>query len=170
MNFPTVSIGADYAIGRIKLSPRPKRRVVEKAIQFNAGVFFTTRKVSNGEDYRKPVFGFSTGFFRTFARMHGIGADIEASVDGSLKERKRSGEDIDHRVGSALVRHHLLFGKFDFSQALGFYLYKKYPTPNTVFQRYILDYRITRKIQLGFSLKAHLAVAEQMDVRVSYLF
>ena len=171
MNFPTVSIGADYSIGRTKLIPREKRSVLGKPVQVNAGLFFTTRKISSDDDTRKPLFGLSVGFYKPFARMHGIGADVELAIDYSLKERnKQSAEYIDHRVVSGLVKHHFLFGRFDFSQAIGFYLYKKYPTPNKIFQRYALEYRITKKIQIGFSLKAHLAVAEQMDVRAGYLF
>jgi hypothetical protein len=171
MNFPTVGIGAEYSIGRIKLVPREKGQASTNTFQYNAGLFFTTRKVSTDDDVRKPVLGFSGGFFKQFARMHGIGADIEASIDWSLKERnKQSTEYIDHHIVSGLIRHHFLFGRFDFSQALGFYLYKEYPTPSRIFQRYVLEYRISKNIQIGFSLKAHLAVAEQMDVRASYLF
>jgi hypothetical protein len=171
MNFPTVSLGAEYSIGRITLMPREKKYSLRNTMQYHAGFFFTTRKISSDDDIRKPVLGLYGGFFKPFARMHGIGADLEMAIDWSLKERnKLSSEYIDHHIISGLVRHHFLFGRFDFSQALGIYLYKKYPTPNSIFQRYVLDYRITKKIQIGFSLKAHLAVAEQMDVRASYLF
>ena len=171
INFPTVSIGAEYSVGRITLMPKQKKYSLKNTMQYNAGFFFTTRKISSDDNKRKPVLGFSGGFFKPFARMHGIGADLEMAIDWSLKERnKLSSEYIGHHIISGLVRHHFLFGRFDFSQAIGFYLYKKYPTPNSIFQRYVLDYRITKKIQIGFSLKAHLAVAEQMDVRASYLF
>lgn len=171
MNFPTVSIGAEYRISPIRLVPREKHYVSTKSMQYYAGLFFTTRKVSGNDDMRKPLLGLSGGFYKPFARMHGIGIGIELVNDWSLKERNRhSSEYIDHHIVSGLLRHHFLFGKFDFSQALGFYLYKKYPTGSSIFQRYALDYRITKNIELGFSLKAHLAVAEQMDVRVNYLF
>ena len=171
MNFPTVSIGAEYSIGRIRLAPREKHYASKNTMQYYAGLFFTTGKVSTTDDLRKPILGLSGGFYKPFARMHGIGVGVELVNDWSLKERsKQSVEYIDHYIVSGLLRHHFLFGKFDFSQALGFYLYKKYPTPNNIFQRYALAYRITKHIELGFSLKAHLAVAEQMDVRVNYLF
>ena len=171
MNFPTVSIGAEYSIGRIALVSRKKHYVSENALQYYTGLFFTTGKVSTMDDLRKPILGLSGGFYKPFARMHGIGVGVELVNDWSLKERnKQSAEHIDHYIISGLLRHHFLFGKFDFSQAIGFYLYKKYPTPNSIFQRYALAYRITKHIEFGFSLKAHLAVAEQMDVRVNYLF
>jgi hypothetical protein len=171
MNFPTISFGAEYSIGRIRLVPREKHHVSKKTVQYYAGLFFTTRKIPENEDQRKPLLGLSGGFFKPFARMHGIGLELELVHDWSLKEQnKQSAEYIDHRVVSGLLRHHFLFGKFDFSQALGLYLYKKYPTEYNIFQRYLLEYRITKNIQLGFSLKAHFVTSEQMDMRVSYLF
>ena len=171
VNFPTVSIGAEYSIGRITLVPKQKNYPSKTTMQYYAGLFFTTRTVSSNDDMRKPVLGLYGGFFKPFARMHGIGIELELVNDWSLKERnKQSVEYIDHHIVSGLLRHHFLFGKFDFSQALGFYLYKEFPTDNSVFQRYALHYRLTKNIEVGFSLKAHLAVAEQMDVRVNYLF
>src|SRR5688572_13126436 len=170
MNFTTVSVGAEYSIGRIGLAAREKYSALKNAMQYYAGLFFTTGKVSPMDDLRKPILGLSGGFYRPFARMHGIGMGIEFVKDWSLKERSKQSEDVDHYILSALLRHHFIFGKFDFSQAIGFYLYKKYPTPNSIFQRYALTYRLTKHVELGFSLKAHLAVAEQMDLRVNYLF
>jgi hypothetical protein len=171
MNFPTLSIGAEYSIGRIRLVRREKQQVSKKTMQYYGGVFFTSSKVPENDDRRKPMLGVNGGFYKPFARMHGIGLEMELVHDWSLKEKnKQSAEYIDHRIISGLLRHHFLFGKFDFSQALGFYLYKKYPTQDNVFQRYLLEYRITKNIQLGFSLKAHLTTAEQMDMRISYVF
>jgi hypothetical protein len=170
MNFTTVSIGAEYSIGRIDLEPREKYFALRKNMQYYGGLFFTTGKVSQIDDVRKPILGLSGGFYKPFARMHGVGMGIELVKDWSLKERNKQFEDVDHYIISALLRHHFIFGKFDFSQAIGFYLYKKYPTPNSIFQRYALTYRLTKHLEFGFSLKAHLAVAEQMDLRLNYLF
>jgi hypothetical protein len=170
MNFTAVSVGAEYSIGRIDLAAKEKYSALKNAMQYYAGLFFTTGKVSPLDDLRKPILGLSGGFYRPFARMHGIGMGIEFVQDWSQKERSKQSEDVDHYILSALLRHHFIFGKFDFSQAIGFYLYKKYPTPNSIFQRYALTYRLTNHVELGFSLKAHLAVAEQMDLRLNYLF
>lgn len=171
VNFPTVSIGAEYSPNRIPLVHRNKHKAFRHELQYYAGVFFNTRKVPTSEGLRKPALGLSAGLFKPFARMHAVGIAVELVNDWSLKEwDKQSTEYYDHRVASALVRHHFLFGRFDFSQAIGFYVYKKYPTYKDVFQRYVLQYEILKNVQLGFSLKAHLHVAEQMDVRINYLF
>lgn len=171
MNFPTLSVGVDYSMGRVNLRARPKKVMNTKSIQYYGSLFFTTRSVSSEEGTRKPVLGITAGFYKPIARMHGVGIATELVNDWSIKERSRQSADVfDHRIVSGLLSHHFLFGKFDFSQALGVYLYKQYPSRHTVFQRYALQYRLSKNIQVGFSLKAHLQVAEQMDVRISYLF
>lgn len=171
VNFPTVSIGAEYSPDRHILVRRKKHKTFTTKLHYYAGIFFNTRKVPTEEGVRKPSLGLSAGFFKPFARMHAIGVAVELVNDWSLKEWDRqSAEYYDHRVAAALVRHHFLFGRFDFSQAMGFYLYKKYPTYKNVFQRYVLQYELLKNLQIGFSIKAHLHVAEQMDVRINYLF
>ena len=103
--------------------------------------------------------------------MHALGVGLEFSNDGSLKALARQHyPSFDHRVLSGLVQHHLLFGRFDFSQALGIYLHKEYPNPHSIFQRYAIHYTLFEMLQLGLSLKAHTYVAEQMDIRVRVVF
>jgi hypothetical protein len=117
------------------------------------------------------VLGLHGGFFKPIAHMHALGLALEVSHDGSLKELAvQNSQSYDNRVAAALIRHHFIFGRLDFSQALGFYLFKDYPTANEVFQRYMIHYRAFKKLHVGFSLKAHLHVAEQMDMRVGIVF
>lgn len=174
MNFPTLDLGVDYSLRYVPLPRRQKLRLADKSVRYYAGVFHNTRSVDESdfqETDRKGVVGLQGGFYVPVTRMHAAGIGVEASYDGALKERARDqGESFDHHVVSALLRHHFLFGRFDFSQALGLYLHKEYPTPAEVFQRYALHYRVWRGFQLGFSMKAHLHTAEQMDVRLGYFF
>jgi hypothetical protein len=175
MNFPTLGLGIDYLFKYAPpLLPREKSRLPDKSIQYYAGLFYNTRPVdeSNFEtEERKSVVGLHGGFYKPLSLMHGLGLAVEAAHDGALKAQAQSAaESFDHHVISALARHHFLFGRFDFSQALGIYLHKEYPTPAAVFQRYALSYLLFGRLQIGFSLKAHLYTAEQMDVRMGVLF
>ena len=174
MNFPTLSLGVDYSLKAVRLPRREKLRIKNKSIRYYAGMFYNTRAIDESDLQtadREVVLGLQGGFYVPVVRMHAVGVGLEASYDGALKERARGQrKSFDHHVVSILLRHHFLFGRFDFSQALGIYVYKEYPTPAEVFQRYALHYRLWRKLQLGFSLKAHLHTAEQMDVRLGYLF
>ncbi len=170
MNFPTLSLGVEYGPRYQSLYPRARFSMEDKSMHFYAGLFYNSRSVDESNlisQDRKIVIGLQGGFYKPLARMHALGLALEVSHDGALKELARQNyESYDHRIVSGLVRHHFLFGRFDFSQSLGIYLHKEYPNPNSVFQRYAILYRVFEKLQLGFSLKAHLHTAEQMDLRL----
>jgi hypothetical protein len=173
MNFPMVNLGVEHAVNPLPFRARKKLSLPDRSVQYYAGVFFNTRAVDESglTNNRKAVVGIQSGFFKPVGYMHGAGAAIEFSRDGVLKERARlSQENYDHRIVSLLLRHHFLFGRFDLSQALGIYLYHDTPHKHNVFQRYALEYALSRRFKAGFSLKAHLHVAEQMDVRVLTIF
>jgi hypothetical protein len=173
MNFPAVSLGLDYAIRHNPVAPKAKNRTWSKSFHYYAGFSYNTRAVDESNlqsQDRKMVIGLQGDIYKQVARMHALGLGLEVTHDGSLKEQARQlAQPYDHHIISALLRHHFLFGRFDFSQALGIYLHKEYPNRNTVFQRYVIQYRILEKLQLGFSLKAHLHSAEQMDVRLGFV-
>ena len=174
MNFPTVSIGLEYSSAFIKMKRRAKKSMTDKSVRYGAGMSYNTRSVDASgaySDSRRAVMGLHGGAYKPVSRMHGIGLGLEAFLDHSLKERARqTGESLDHHIVSGLISHHFLFGHFDFMQSLGIYFYKGYPTPDKVFQRYSIYYRLLEKFQVGFSLKAHVHTAEQMDVRLRFLF
>lgn len=168
MNFPTLSLGVEYAIHRKPVVRRTRLPLQDSSWHFYTGLFYNARAVDEsglGSEERERSLGLQIGFYKPFARMHAAGVAIEGSYDNSLKEKA-----YDPRVVSLLLRHHFLFGRFDFSQALGFYLFKNYPTEDMVFQRYSIHYQLLKNLQIGFSLKAHLQVAEQMDLRVTLVF
>ncbi|MEX2233640.1 MAG: acyloxyacyl hydrolase [Cyclobacteriaceae bacterium] len=174
MNFPALSVGLELAPGYQQLQPRVRKGIQDKSMRYYLGLSYNTRSIdeSNGKpEERKMVIGFQGGFYKPIARMHAIGLGLEFSHDGALKELARLNSGIyDHRVVSGLVQHHFLFGRFDFSQSLGIYLYEKYLNPTAVFQRYAIHFRILENLQAGFSLKAHLYTAEQMDMRIGFVF
>ena len=174
MNFPLLSLGIDYATKHQDLRPRARHSQSDRALHSYAELSYNTRSLSEmnvASDERAVVWGLHAGLYKPIANMHALGVGLEISHDGLLKELARQDPDAyDHRVISALVMHHLLFGRFDFSPAIGFYIHKQYPEPSRVFQRYAMYYQMFENFRIGFSLKAHLQTAEQMDVRLGVLF
>lgn len=174
MNFPLIGLGVDYATKHQNLHPRARHSRPDKTLRYYAELSYNTRSLSEvnvASDERAVVWGLHAGLYKPIAHMHALGVGLELSHDGLLKELARQDPDTyDHRVLSALVMHHLLFGRFDFSPAIGFYIHKEYPEPNSVFQRYAMYYQMFEKLRVGFTLKAHLQVAEQMDVRLGMVF
>lgn len=174
MNFPTFSVGVEYSKPFVQVPPRRKKSIVDNSLHYYFGLSFNSRSVDESafnSREREIVVGMNCGLYKPVSRMHAAGFGLEAFHDNAVKEQvRRNGGSFDHRIVSGLINHHFLFGRFDFSQALGIYLYKDYPTPDEVFQRYSIYYRMLGKLQAGFSLKAHLYIAEQMDVRLRILF
>ncbi len=173
MNFPVLNLGIEHSINPLPFQPKRKQSLPDRSMQYYAGIFSNTRAIDEGgsTSKRKAVVGLQAGLFKPLGYMHGAGAAVEVSHDGALKERARLGAaDYDHRIVSVLLRHHFLFGRFDLSQAMGVYVHHETPHPHAVFQRYALEYKLFRHIKAGFSMKAHLHVAEQMDIRVLAIF
>ncbi len=169
MNFPVAGMGITYALQDASPMPRSVDRDYKKEWQYHVGLFAASRSVDNfGVSERKMMTGIYLGALRTLAKMHGAGLALESSHDSMLREKAIQGAPFEPWIVSVLARHHLLFGKFDFNQAVGYYLYERYFNRHAVFQRYALQYRVAERFQVGFSLKAHLEVAEQMDLRLIY--
>ena len=169
MNFPTLGLGSEYILNPVDLRRRPRTVRKDRFVQTYASLFITTRSVDvpgSISQVRKPLVGLQTGFYKPVSYLSAVGIATEAYYDGSLIDQ--SGES--PWVVSGLIKHHLLFGRFDFNQAFGVYLFKDYANDHTIFQRYAIEYRINPVLAVGFSLKAHLNVAEQMDPRVKFLF
>jgi hypothetical protein len=64
--------------------------------------------------------------------------------------------------------HEFLLGKFIFSQQIGYYLYKPAPYDRDWFHRWGIMAKVNKHWWAGFNLKAHLQVADFIDVRVIY--
>jgi hypothetical protein len=78
------------------------------------------------------------------------------------------GEYPDHNKVGALVGIDWLFGRFVFYQHLGIYVYSPVETPSPVYQRYGLNFRLTRNLFAGVNIKAHGQDADYLDVRIGY--
>jgi hypothetical protein len=178
MNFPSLSLGIDYVLNPSK-SPLKKHQKEKRVSQED----FIYMKVSNSiktveannnvnADVQKPVIGLEMGYLKPISTLNGFSAGFELIYDYSWKERNEQwNADFDYRTFNLLAGHNFLLGNFIFSQQLGYYLYKDYPnTDSRFYQRYGLYYKIGKYLNAGFSLKAHLEVAEIMDVRIGFQF
>lgn len=172
MNFPTIAIGAEYIMKPYAVRPRNRTKLQDKKMKYYAGMFTTSRAIdetASSNNVRKMLIGVQAGAYKPVSYRSALGFGLESYHDGTINESDPDG-NISPWVLSGLLRHHFLFGKFDFSQALGLYLHEDYSPPKPLFQRYAIEYRIIPSLQIGFSIKAHLQVAEQMDVRATLVF
>ncbi len=178
MNFPTAALGLDYVFNPV----RSDLNKYQKISEYNRELRYYTRLIasiktveafdSSMSDVQRPVFGLEAGLIKPVSKLNALLIGCEYISDGSWKLRnQRWGEDFDHRTFNIMAGHGFLLGRFIFSQQLGLYAYKDYPNTSSIFyQRYALFYQLGKYLNLGFSMKTHLEVAEIMDVRIGTTF
>ena len=175
MNFPTLSLGVDYRPEAVTLVPREKVDFERWNFRTYGRLFITRRGVdtSNGGD-RKSVLlaGLSGGVQTQVSKLHALSTGLEIfwdevlAVDGKKREIHKQ-----PWVAGWALGHHFMFGKFDFSQQLVYYLYKPYAFNDRLFyQRYELVYLFNQYLVGGVSLLAHGDTAQNIDLRVGFIF
>lgn len=123
----------------------------------------------NGDTKRLPVGGVMTQIGKQVGAINQVNAGIEWSYDGFTDKRLKvdSIAGSPHKLG-IMGGHEFLPGKFIFSQQLGIYIFKDNPYTDFWFHRWGLLYRAGNNYWLGFNLKAHLHVADFIDLRLVY--
>ena len=173
MNFPTFGLGLTYYPDWNNKFPERDKRVFKPFMFYNLYVFGMIKKIQENEYFPEKttqVFGFYGVVGRTVSILNGLSIGLEYLNDGGAKEEiYRSGLSYDYQRVSALVGHHLLFGKFDFSQFWGTYIYAPYK-PRNFFQRYSLTRQFAKHIEGGVTLKAHGDIADSFQILIGVSF
>ncbi len=167
MNFPTLGLGISY-LPRHYDFPQHSPSSVENKWNSYLEIFGTFRDAPE-KDRRQPAMGLALGTYYQIGRVNAFGLGMETTLDRSLADGE---ESIAGWLHTPYISHHFLFGRFDFSQRMGYYLSKPehYQTDNLFFQRYVLSYKIWQDLRLGIELKAHGHVAENIGFRLGYGF
>lgn len=170
INYPTIGLGVDYVFRPVTLTSRPKDRDFERGWNPYVGTFFSPRTAKSDETdkgYEGWMVGLNAGAVKQVGPFNGVGLGVELSHDWSLANRLKEAPVADGPViGSVMLLHYLMFGKFSFSQQMGIYAYRDYPSSSDFFQRYLLSYNTSGGWIFGTSLKAHGHVAEHIDVHI----
>ncbi len=167
MNFPMFGLGLSYyPSGKVVFPDREKQEFVGEYF-FNIYTFGMIKKIKENEYFPEKttyVFGFYSLAGRTISKVNGFSIGVEYINDGGAKEEiSRKELTLDHQKVSGLIGHHLLFGKFDFSQYWGTYIYAPYK-PMNFYQRYSLSYSLGSHVLGGVTLKAHGDVADSFHI------
>lgn len=171
INYPTLSLGAEYFVRPHSLPEREKKRteLYPSFLQLYCMIAATGKTVSHNEKQRYPVGVALLEIRKKFARINSWSAGAEWVTDYSLREiNRRNGVQNDFNRAGILAGHHLLIGRFTFYQKLGFYIYSPTKPKDPVYQRYGLIFQFTNHIFGGVDLKAHRHVADFLDVRIGY--
>jgi hypothetical protein len=174
INFPTASLGLDYTFRPPVLTERPRTHRGQGAARknyFEGALAFTAKPANPGERQRHPILGGLGTYHRTVSRRSVLHGGAAWESDWTLKEKaERANQRTGFHRASLLVGHDLLIGRFEFSQALGAYVYSPYRARDPVYQRYALKFRLTRRLFTAVTLKAHRQVADYLDGRIGVRF
>ena len=173
MNFPMLGLGLSYSPeGTIVFPERVKQEFLPE-IFYQFYTFGMVKKINKDEYFPEKtsyMFGIYGLVGRTISILNGFSIGVEYLNDGSAKEEiSRKNITADQQKISGIIGHHLLFGKFDFSQYWGTYIYAPYK-PQSFYQRYSLSYQFFKYIVGGVTLKAHGDVADSFNILIGLSF
>ncbi|MGE0089014.1 MAG: acyloxyacyl hydrolase [Bacteroidales bacterium] len=173
MNFPTFGVGINYTYKGKFGFPEAKKQKFDPGWFYETNVFGTVKKIEKDSLYSEAtnlIIGFYGLAGRTISKLNGISVGFEYINDGAAKEKiERRNLNTDHQQVSFLIGHHLLLGRFDFSQHWGTYIYAPYKIKN-FYQRYTLSYLIANRFKIGASLKVHGDWADSFNLLLGYSF
>lgn len=141
INFPTLSLGADYSFSSTEYRYRDKvdAALYTKTWYYHTSLFVTEKTKNNTNTTKYPVYGIYSDVSHLVGRISAAGIGIEGENNHSVRENiEDAGLSLDHKRLSVLVGHYLLIGRFSFSQHIGIYLYSPYRAMDPVYQRYAL--------------------------------
>lgn len=175
LNYPTLALGLDYSLQPIKLeskikkpfNPNHRRKTVSLHGFLAAKAGGKVGTGANEQEVTYLVSGMALRYSYQVGRSSAI--MLESEWIRNLAYRKqinRQGGDQSFHQWGVEIGHEFLLGKFTFSQAAGFYLFKEFGARANWYQRYNLLYRPWANIALGPGLKAHANVAEFLDFRI----
>lgn len=176
MNFPTLSAGAEYYFDKIPVLTHSFTKDLELS---KPGIFTvvqllaTARVLEKTDEFpeeRVFAYGFHTRISKKLSRFYSLNIGAEVIFDDYIKGTiERENSDLDYKRLALTAGQDFLFGKVSFTQYFGCYVYSPYKARNSVYQKYELSYRISRKIMAGVFMKAHLQVAELSGITVSWV-
>ncbi len=173
MNFPMFGVGINYYPSEKIIFPERIKQEFSPKMFYNLYSFGMIKKIKEDANYPETTtfnFGLYGLIGRTVSVLNGFSLGAEYFYDAGAKEEiSRAGLKDDFQKISALIGHHLLFGKFDFSQYWGTYIYAPDRTKN-FYQRYSLNYQFYNHFVAGVTLKAHGDAADSFHVLAGIRF
>jgi len=166
MNFPMLGLGFSYAAEDFSFPTYEPDELIKKT-SFLLDLNATLRDNPTGNG-RVGSFGVSADISYPIAYLNAIGGGLEANWDMAVKKQF----DGNAFIPGVFIAHHLVFGKFDFTQRMALYLHKPdgYQSDKSFYQRYIINYQLPGNLKVGIGMKIHGHVAENIEMRLGYAF
>lgn len=172
INWPTLSVGFDYAVEDIQFPQREKtnnKNYRTKPLRYDIGAYVSSKTVKAGEKARWPIYGIMAQASKQVSMINALSGGVELWADHALEERlNREQLKHSHVRSGIFFGNEFLMGRFLLSQQMGVYIYSPSPFFDQLYQRYGLIYRFTSHSGIGVNVLAHRQVANFLDFRYVY--
>ena len=179
MNFPSLNLGTEYSFHKPLFPDQQKSTSLFGEDQKNRYDLLLSAALKAPEwtieNKQYLVTSAGLNYSRLLGRVFAVSFGGEWVSDRTIKSlideqelRDSSGELLDYNRLGMLAGVEWLFGRFIFTQQMGFYLYSPIEAKHPVYQRYGLSLRISEHIYSGINIKAHAQDADFMELRIGF--
>ena len=176
INWPTAGLAISYQPKKASYftgSRRKEKFWLHYPLRWDVALFGMAR---NGEDLQgKRGHFLLVGLQLQAAKQVGsinnlsLAAEVYRDEDLYLALKRDSLRASPVKAG-LLAGHEFILGRFLFSQQLGVYVFDQTPYFDRLYHRWGIQYNLSKKMGVGFKLKAHRHVADFIDLRMVYCF
>ncbi|MFD3002721.1 acyloxyacyl hydrolase [Pontibacter toksunensis] len=169
MNFPLLGVGLRYQAKQVQHhvasdSAAPVNRSWRFNLRFAAGVKEVLRI-----DEKHPVYNVTAYASKRMTKASSVLVGADAFHDSALHNefinisQTPPDEELDPRMAGITVGHELHLGKLSFITQLGRYVYRPYTLFPTYYQRYGLQYCVTKNLSASAMLMVHSRTANVVE-------
>ncbi len=177
LNYPMLGLLLDYSPMAIEFESGHQqkfdRQKAKKQLRFMGSLAAQAGarigEGANEQDLTYLVGGLALRYSHQVTRTSALFTELEwVNNQAYARQIERADLGLSANQWGLQIGHEFLLGKFVFSQAMGFYLFKQYGASSDLYQRYTLLYYPWRRLGFGPGLKAHAHVAEYLEFRIVY--
>lgn len=170
MNFPLLGMGVRYQARQVKLVARPDSveatidKRIRPNIRFSAGI-----KEVLLIDEKHPVYNLSAYASKRISRRSSLLVGADAFHDAALRNEfinmslAPPDEELDPRMAGVTLGHQLHLNRLSLVIQMGRYVYQPYDLFAKYYQRYGLQYAVTKNLSASAMLLAHTRTANVIE-------
>lgn len=170
LNWPTGHLGVDYSFSPVDLKNRGKvrRPPPEKKNRMELDIGNSLKNASPSDPAQFWILNANVQYSRWLHRSTAIAVGSMFEMDNSRRVRINRSDDRgrSHLRLSFSVGHEFWLGKVQFGQHVGVYAFDEFPVDEIWFHRHELTFQILPYLYASFGLKAHLQVADYLDLKI----
>ncbi|GAB3537854.1 hypothetical protein GCM10027443_31620 [Pontibacter brevis] len=170
MNFPLLGAGLRYQPGHVQVIERADTAaaIVDKRVRLNVRFAAGVKEVLR-IDKKHPVYTVSAYVSKRVSSTSSILLGADALHDAALRNefinisQPPPNEELDPRMAGLTIGHELHLHRLSFVSQIGRYVYQPYRLFPSYYQRYGLQYAVTRNLSVSAMLMVHTRTANVIE-------